>query len=98
MLSLHGFDAYGLEVSTTAVAEARAYATNELAAPKAFNFGHGSKKDDDLWNNPANRGMVEFIQGDFFATDWPPDDNKFDLIYDYTVGASFLSIRLEVGL
>ncbi|PKY00968.1 thiopurine S-methyltransferase family protein [Aspergillus campestris IBT 28561] len=84
MLSLHGFDAYGLEVSATAVAEAKAYATKELTAPQAYNFGHGPKIGDWPPTHSADRGVVEFLQGDFFATDWSHNDMKFDLVYDYT--------------
>lgn len=85
MLSLHGFDAYGLEISTTAISEAQAYTQNELHNPRAFNFGPSVGSDGTVWADPARRGAVEFFQGDFFSFPCASDDLKFDLIYDYTV-------------
>lgn len=86
MLALHGFDAYGLEISQTGVSEANKYASTELANPGEHNFAsagyHGAKQP----------GAVKFVQGDFFASDWQnlvrdelDGERKFDLIYDYTV-------------
>ena len=78
MLALHGFDAYGLEISATGVAEAEAFATEELRNLGEANFGvnyHGQF-----------RGDVKFVQNDFFAPGWEGEiGGKFDLIYDYTV-------------
>ncbi|OBT85058.1 hypothetical protein VE02_07153 [Pseudogymnoascus sp. 03VT05] len=83
MLALHGFDAYGLEISADAVATAKAYAASEMAAPSRHHF---SKAGSD---NLVSYGEVKFLQGDFFRRDWeatvPLDDGtKFDMIYDYT--------------
>ncbi|OTB18792.1 hypothetical protein K445DRAFT_307680 [Daldinia sp. EC12] len=83
MLALHGFDAYGLEVSKKGVEVARAYAANELAEPRAFNYGNKEE-----WP-VEKRGEVHFIAGDFFRKGWEAQcgDTKlegFDLIYDYT--------------
>jgi hypothetical protein len=83
MLSLHGFDAYGLEISSIAVAAAEAYAATELRQPTAHNFGSGKEV-------PMDHGSVMFLQGDFFQHEWEskiPGEvgAKFDLIYDYTV-------------
>ena len=78
MLALHGFDAYGLEISATGVIEAEAFATKELENPGEANFG--VKYHDQF------RGDVNFVQNDFFASDWEGKiGGKFDLIYDYTV-------------
>lgn len=78
MLALHGFDAYGLEISAMGVAEAEVFATKELKDPGEANFGvnyHGQ-----------SRGDVKFVQNDFFASGWEGEiGGKFDLIYDYTV-------------
>jgi hypothetical protein len=83
MLALHGFDAYGLEISSSAVAAAEAFASAELRQPAAHNFGAEADVRESL-------GRVTFLQGDFFRKDWetnslPNDRLKFDLIYDYTV-------------
>ncbi|RJE23296.1 Thiopurine S-methyltransferase TPMT [Aspergillus sclerotialis] len=80
MLALHGFDAYGLEISQTAVAEAEKYASSELKEPTEHNFG-------SVGNLSERPGTVKFVEGDFFADGWESqcsDGEKFDLIYDYT--------------
>jgi hypothetical protein len=84
MLALHGYDAFGLEISATAVETAKEYASAELKHPQAYNFGPGQSK-----SGPSlNRGNVNFVQGDFFSSDWEseilPNGQKFELIYDYT--------------
>ena len=89
MLALHGFDAYGLEISQTAVAEAEKYASSELKEPTEHNFGSGNRSEKP--------GMVTFVEGDFFADDWErqcSDGEKFDLVYDYTV-SFFLCILIS---
>lgn len=85
MLALHGFDAFGLEVSQRAVDSANAYAEAELSRPSTYNFA-----DED--SRAAHRpGTVNFVRGDFFHRDWEAscfadcDAQGFDLIYDYTV-------------
>lgn len=91
MLALHGYDAYGLEVSTKAVATAQAYAASQLAAPSEYNFGDAQNQTKYAAGTP---GLVKFVVGDFFGMGWevdcrPDDDGDggsgFDLIYDYTV-------------
>lgn len=88
MLTLHGFDVWGLEVSNTAVQAAKEYAKMELAKPRDFNFGSGAHAADN------QSGSVQFVLGDFFAREWEQKGNekggeeKFDLIYDYTVRIS----------
>ena len=77
MLALHGFDAFGLEISATGVSTAEKYAQKELQAPQAYNFGFA-------WADNVERGSVSFIQGDFFQADCT-EGEKFDVIYDYTV-------------
>jgi hypothetical protein len=84
MLALHGFDAYGLEISTDAVAAAEAYSASEMGAPSAYSFSRAGS------DTPGSAGGVTFLQGDFFQRDWElatplEGDAKFDLIYDYTV-------------
>ncbi|KAK2739852.1 hypothetical protein FQN57_006428 [Myotisia sp. PD_48] len=75
LLASFGYDAYGLEYSTTALeacqTEAGKYG-NEIP-PKNLDIGSGS---------------VIFMQGDFFEDEWLKDaglqEGCFDLIYDYT--------------
>lgn len=86
MLALHGFDAYGLEVSEKAARVAREYAASQMAAPEAFNF---SPQADER-RTSQQPGKVEILVGDFFQREWEPefagdDIAGFDLIYDYTV-------------
>lgn len=87
MLALHGFDAYGLEISSGAVAVAEAYAASELSQPSAYNFC------DSASNTRETPGHVSFLRGDFFQKDWEANvplesGMKFDLVYDYTVTLS----------
>lgn len=83
MLALHGFDAYGLEISETAVREAEMYAAAEMASPSSYHFGEGQSRAD-------SPGSAVFLKGDFLTSDWGFKDGidaqtKFDLAYDYTV-------------
>lgn len=83
MLALHGFDAYGLEISETAIKEARAYAAAELDNPSAYHFSGDT-------NLPDSAGSVTFFQGDFFSSKWDfqegiEETTRFDIAYDYTV-------------
>ncbi|PLB40682.1 thiopurine S-methyltransferase family protein [Aspergillus candidus] len=82
MLALHGFDAYGLEISATAVAEARKYAAVEMSCPQEYNFGHAQSQTRDV-------GSAIFAVGDFFESEWEGQGIldarvKYDLVYDYT--------------
>ncbi|OKL55595.1 hypothetical protein UA08_09135 [Talaromyces atroroseus] len=83
MLALHGFDAYGVEISATGVAAAQSYASKELQSPQAQNFG---EQKSGCSTSP---GRATFIEGDFFDSDWEPralegGEAYFDIIYDYT--------------
>lgn len=81
MLALHGFDAYGLDISATGVAAAEAFASKELQSPGATNFGPNHDNQEK-----QSRGSVKFLEGNFFAPEWENKaDGRFDLIYDYTV-------------
>lgn len=84
MLALHGFDAYGLEVSEKGSKTADGYAASELKNPNRINFG-----EDGSWLE-GQRGSCEIVAGDFFKRDWESacatsGATGFDLIYDYTV-------------
>ncbi|KAL4917170.1 S-adenosyl-L-methionine-dependent methyltransferase [Aspergillus aurantiobrunneus] len=83
-LSLHGFDAYGLEISPTGVSEARRFAEKEIISPQPHNFGERyNRQDTGVANQP---GKIQFVEGDFFDSAWVEalDLDRFDLIYDYT--------------
>jgi len=78
-LALHGFDAYGLEVSEKGAKEARRYSDAALAEPSQCNF-----HDLNRWSTD-DVADVTIITGDFFKKGWEPHDFEgFDLIYDYT--------------
>lgn len=83
MLALHGFDVYGLEVSSTAVSAAEHYAAGQMAKPSSYNFTSGDR------NGCISPGSVTFIEGDFFQSDWESqldaEHTGFDFVYDYTV-------------
>ncbi len=75
LLASFGYDAFGLEVSETAVK--RCYEEQET---------HGDWYH--VRDEKAGVGKVTFMFGDFFGTDWMKNvegDGKVDLIYDYTV-------------
>lgn len=72
-----GYDAYGLDVSETAVNACEEFGEREF---KNYTT-HGSD-----WGC----GQYKFVNGDFFKDDWreglEAPEEGFDLIYDYTVG------------
>ena len=75
LLASFGYDAFGLEVSQTAVK--RCYEEQKAN-------GHNYPVRDEA----SGAGAVKFIHGDFFGNDWMisiEGDDKVDLIYDYTV-------------
>jgi SAM-dependent methyltransferase len=86
LLASLGYDAYGLEVSEKAVEACVRNAADTYDKYKDEQAGEG-KSDAG--------GRYTFIQGDFFKDEWlelsalNDKDFKFDLIYDYTVGAAY---------
>ena len=90
MLALHGFDAWGLEISNTGVATAEQYAAQQMQSPSPENF---AKAEPETTLEP---GTVSFVAGDFFSKDWEAKlsdgHKKFDLIYDYTVRRSLFYV------
>ncbi|KAL4958543.1 thiol methyltransferase [Aspergillus filifer] len=71
-LALHGFDAYGLEISWTAVSEATEYAEGQFKAPSAYNYAeveYGLEAQAVLVAGGSG-GKARFLQGDFFEEDW----------------------------
>ncbi|KAG6010016.1 hypothetical protein E4U21_000457 [Claviceps maximensis] len=82
MLALHGFDVYGLEVSSKGAQIARDYVTRELESPQDYNYGPKGRFQTQV-------GSVQIITADFFDRDWETllggaGKRGFDLIYDYT--------------
>lgn len=92
MLALHGIDAFGLEVSRTAVDVAKDYAAQELSKSAEDPFPRSRPVTRSLLD--GGRGAVRFVVGNFFSSDWEGECQRdsdepeagFDLIYDYTVG------------
>ena len=84
MMALHGFDAYGLDVSSTAVAAAESYAASQMDSPSPDNFA------SPAGGAVVSAGKATFLEGDYFSRDWeerlPGQRGEFDIIYDYTVG------------
>ncbi|KAJ9626298.1 hypothetical protein H2203_003930 [Taxawa tesnikishii (nom. ined.)] len=81
MLALHGWDAYGLEISSKAVQVANDYASTQMKSPNGYNFA-----SQPTTSRPA-AGSIAFVRGDFFKRDWEvhlPSSGGFDLVYDYT--------------
>ena len=76
VLASFGYDAYGLEISETAV---------KRCIEEQKENGHKYPVKDLV----VGAGNVTFIQGDFFKTAWLRENvgrhGRFDLIYDYTV-------------
>lgn len=78
LLASFGYDAYGLEVSYSAVQRCRR--EQEINGHKY-----------PIRNKDAGEGRVEFLMGDFFGDSWTNNVDGgpiFELIYDYTVGAA----------
>jgi len=83
LLSAFGYDAYGLDISSTALDLAR----NTIPTLK--------KESIYATRDPSiGSGVANFILGDFFKDDFKKEvvmkdgekwDGKFDLLYDYTV-------------
>ncbi len=82
LLAAFGYDAYGLEVSESAVKACNEFAEKEFAQYTTRGSEYGC-------------GMVKFVLGDFFKNDWFEElrlpAGGFDLIYDYTVGRPYES-------
>lgn len=76
LLKSFGYEAVGLEYSETAV-----------QACRKFEEEHGSGYQ--TYDANSGEGTARFIVGDFFQDSWLAGiggaENKFDLIYDYTV-------------
>jgi methyl halide transferase len=81
LLSAFGYDAYGLEISNSALKAAREI-EKEIGGKGIYEPREGVEK-----------GRVTWLVGDFFADGFLKDvkgEGTFDLIYDYTVSRSFV--------
>jgi SAM-dependent methyltransferase len=98
LLARLGYDAYGLDVSAKAIAEAQAYQAGNPDLLLLLPLSSAADADAD-----PDVGTATFLQGDFWASDWlpgptTPTDNAavqeeeeeptttttFDLIFDFT--------------
>ena len=79
LLSACGYDAYGLDVSNTALEAAR----------ETERQVQGSGREEYETREGVQRGTVRWVSGDFFGDEFLKDveggHEGFDLIYDYTV-------------
>jgi hypothetical protein len=76
LLSAFGYDAYGLEISSNALQEARKV-EKEMSGKGVYDTRKGVEK-----------GKITWLAGDFFEDVFLKDvegEGTFDLIYDYTV-------------
>jgi hypothetical protein len=76
LLSAFGYDAYGLEISSNALMEARKV-EKEMTGKGVYETKSG-----------VIAGTITWLAGDFFKDDFLKDvdgDGKFDFFYDYTV-------------
>jgi len=76
LLSAFGYDAYGLDISSSALQEARKV-EKEMGGKGVYETKEGAEK-----------GSITWVAGDFFEDQFLKDvegEGTFDLIYDYTV-------------
>jgi SAM-dependent methyltransferase len=77
LLSSWGYDAYGLDFSTSALEAARKV-EREMGGTGIYATKEGVEK-----------GTITWVAGDFFKDEWLKSvegEKSFELIYDYTVG------------
>ncbi|KHJ34718.1 putative thiol methyltransferase [Erysiphe necator] len=76
LLAAHGYDTFGLELSETALTEAKNLEKN-IQCNEIYNIG----------SKATEKGDINWIVGDFFdskSLENIGDNKQFDLIYDYT--------------
>ncbi|KAI4942657.1 hypothetical protein J4E91_009826 [Alternaria rosae] len=82
LFAAHGYDAYGLEVSSHAADAARKYLEDPGKGPLGREYAVANEK--------VGKGAMNVICGDFFEDGWLADvegwegDEGFDIIYDNT--------------
>ncbi len=83
LLAAHGYDAYGLEVSSHAAEAARKYLEDPGKGPFEGEYAVANEK--------VGKGAMRIVCGDYFEDGWLGDvegwegDEGFDIIYDNTV-------------
>jgi SAM-dependent methyltransferase len=83
LLAAFGYDAFGLDVSETALKAAKE------GEARSIGMDAYRVRDEEL-----GRGKVTWLAGDFFTDEFLKDiggDGMFDLLYDYTVCAWYYS-------
>jgi len=83
LFAAHGYDAYGLEVSSHAAEAAKGYLKDAGKGPLEGEYKFADEK--------IGKGAMNVVCGDFFEDGWLADvegwegDEGFDIIYDITV-------------
>lgn len=83
LLASFGYDAYGLEISSTAV-------------KRCHEFAENYKDEYPVKDTRTGAGKVTFLEGDFFGNGWlklMDGGQTFELFYDYTVCCTRLLLR-----
>jgi protein-L-isoaspartate O-methyltransferase len=92
LFAAHGYDAYGLEVSTHAAEAAKKYLQDPGKGPLEGEY--------TLRDEKVGKGKMEVVVGDYFEDGWLSDvkgwkgDEGFDIIYDITVSLASTLIYL----
>jgi len=92
LFAAHGYDAYGLEVSSHAADAARKYLENPGKGPVEGEY--------EVRDEKVGKGAMKVVSGDYFEDAWLKDvegwesDEGFDIIYDNTVSI----VRFESGV
>lgn len=87
LFAAHGYDAYGLEVSSHAADAARKYLEDPGKGPVQGEYAVRDEK--------VGKGAMKVVSGDYFDDAWLKDvegwdgDEGFDIIYDNTVSVSY---------
>lgn len=76
LLASYGYDAWGLDVSETAVENAKKLASDKQRVDQQY----------PVRNTEHGRGQASFVLANFFTGDFLPQTNgsHFDVIFDYT--------------
>ena len=101
LFAAHGYDAYGLEVSSHAVKVANKYLENPGKGPLEAEYLAAAQKSENL-----AKGEMVCLPGDFFSDEWlgripghADSQNEFmgfDLIYDNTVRMADLCFTINL--
>ena len=91
LFAAHGYDAYGLEISSHAVLAARKW----LEKPGERLLEEFGVVDKEGKGKEGDWGIMSVLEGDYFERDWEKgvqgwdkDGGGFDVIYDNTVSST----------